>query len=179
MKSFLYGRCLHNSFDVWGNLAAEELRQESSTPLSFLPHLWTLRLDKGKYGPGAPQQGTPQLQILLDIWDTSLENACPAPLEKKVCINPQNKALRVNKRFFVINPVARAYLLGLTAIFSFQAKLRHGLQGTTTSESGDGAMILLSWSSKLLCQLPIRLYRYCFLHYIQFTILSFALQVWV
>lgn len=92
-------------------------------------------------GLGTPQQGTPQLQTLLDSWDTSLENACPAPLEKEVFFNSQGKALSADKRSSPINPVARPYLLGLTAIFSFQAKLRHGWQGIVASESGGGVII--------------------------------------
>lgn len=90
---------------------------------------------------GTPQQGTPHLQTLLDSWDTSLENTCPAPLEKEDFFNPQGKALRVNKRSSPINPVTRAYLLGLTAIFSYQAKLRQGWKGIVASESGGGVMI--------------------------------------
>ena len=93
-------------------------------------------------GLGTPQQGMPQVQTLLGSWDTSLENACPAPLEKEVFFNPQCLALRVNKRSSLINPVTRAYLLGLTAIFSFQAKLRHGWQGTVASESGGGLVMI-------------------------------------
>lgn len=106
---------------------------------SLIPEHWGWI--KVNMGLGSPQQGTPQLQTLLDSWDTSLENACPALPEKEVFFNPQGKALKINKRSSVINPVTRAYFLGLTAIFSFQAKLRHEWQGTAASESGAGVMI--------------------------------------
>lgn len=74
----------------------------------------------------------------------------------------QGKALRVNKRSSLINPLTRVYLLALTAIFSFRSKLGHGWPGTVALESGGGTMIPLSCSSKLLCQLPLHVYGYYF-----------------
>lgn len=87
------------------------------------------------------QQVTSKLQTLLDSWDTSLENAFPAPLKEEVFFNSQGKALRVNKGSPSINRVKRAYFLELAAIFSFQAKLRHGQQDIVATESRGEAVI--------------------------------------